>query len=257
MAGGRPRALDDGKQREVCALVSAGCSLIAAARYVDCAPNTIRREMVRDAAFGQRFREARLAAQLNPLRAMRKAAANHWRAAAWMLERTDPDQFARRPPPAFRPKQAQALVDDVLAILGAEIENPFLLGRVSRQIRHLMQYSIDGVVHVERTNRKYREILRQLDGIDGQYEQHFDTQFTVPPRSRSKPPPAAAKRESTNGQPQEPAEGDRPASAADLAAILRVFRDGPPAANGQHLPAEATSPQPDHHPPPIPESPSP
>ena len=38
MAGGRPRTLDEGKQREVCALLSAGCSLAAAASYVDCAP---------------------------------------------------------------------------------------------------------------------------------------------------------------------------------------------------------------------------
>ncbi len=254
MAGGRPRVLDEGKQREVCALVSSGCSVTAAARYVDCAPNTIRRAADRDEAFGQRLREARLAAQLSPLRAMRKAAATHWRAAAWLLERTDPDQFARRPPPAFRPKQAQALAHDVLAILSAEIEDPLLLQRVRRQIYHLMRYSIDGVVGVERNNRQLRAILRQLDEMDGQYEQHFDTQFAVPSRSRSKPPPGAAKRESTGGQPPESAAGDRPASAADLAVILRTFRDGPPAANGKHPPAEVASPQPDLDRLPIPQS---
>ena len=105
--------------------MSAGCSLQAAAHYVACAPNTIRREADRNPDFGRRFREARLQAQLSPLQAMRKAAASHWRAAAWMLERGDPDHFARRPSPAFRAKQAQALRNDILAILSAEIDNPY------------------------------------------------------------------------------------------------------------------------------------
>lgn len=175
MAGGRPRVLDEMKQREVCALVSAGCSLQAAADYVECAPNTIRREIERDAEFGGRFRAARLAAQLNPLRMMRQAAANHWRAAAWLLERTDPDQFARQPSPAFRAKQARALEHDVLAILSAEIENPLLLGRLRKQIRLLIHYSIDGVVHVERTNRQLRAIFREIDALDRDTERHFDS----------------------------------------------------------------------------------
>ncbi len=99
MPRGRERILDEGKLREVCALLSAGCSLQAAAHYVQCAPNTIRREAARNPDFGRRFREARLQAQLSPLQAMRTAAASHWRAAAWMLERGDPDHFARRPSP--------------------------------------------------------------------------------------------------------------------------------------------------------------
>jgi len=174
MAGGRPRVLDDGRQREVCALVSAGCSLQAAADYVHCAPDTIRREIERDAAFGVRFREARLAAQLSPLRIMRKAAANHWRAAAWMLERTDPDQFARRPSPAFRPKQARALMRDVLAILNAEIDNPQVAVRVRKQVRQLIEYSIDGVVNVERTNRHLRAVLRTIDQLQKESEKCVD-----------------------------------------------------------------------------------
>jgi IS30 family transposase len=62
--------LDEAKQREVCALISAGCSIQAAASYVGCAPNTIRREIDRNSKFGQRYREARLQAQLSPLQAL-------------------------------------------------------------------------------------------------------------------------------------------------------------------------------------------
>lgn len=166
MAGGRPRVLDEGKQREVCALVSAGCSLETAAEFVNCAPNTIRREIERDASFGARYREAKLGAQLSPLRMMRQAAASHWRAAAWLLERTGPDQFARQPPPAFRAKQARTLVDGVLAILGAEIDNPPLLNRLRKQIRQLAQCSIHGVVDVERTHSQLHANRAEIDKLE-------------------------------------------------------------------------------------------
>ena len=36
---GRPRALDEVKRREVCALISAGCGVEGAARFVGCAAN--------------------------------------------------------------------------------------------------------------------------------------------------------------------------------------------------------------------------
>jgi hypothetical protein len=157
--------LDEGKQREVCALISSGCSLLAAAQYVGCAPNTIRREANRDPEFGCRLREARLQAQLSPLQAMRKAANSHWRAAAWMLERADPEHFDRRPSPAFRPRQARALKHDILAVLGAEIEDPDLLVRIRKQIRQLIDYSIEGVVGVQRTQRELRTILREIDKL--------------------------------------------------------------------------------------------
>jgi hypothetical protein len=171
MPRGRNRILDEAKQREVCALLSAGCSLEAAASYVECAPNTIRREALRNPDFGRRLREARLQAQLSPLQAMRKAASSHWRAAAWMLERADPAHFDRRPSPAFRPKQARALKQDILAVLSAEIDNPDLLVRVRKQVRQLIDYSIEGVVGVQRTHRELRTILRQIDKLQSGADQ--------------------------------------------------------------------------------------
>jgi hypothetical protein len=172
MPAGRIRSLDESKQREVCALLSAGCSLEAAASYVECAPNTIRREALRNPDFGRRLREVRIQAQLTPLQAMRKAASNHWRAAAWMLERADPEHFSQRPQTGFRPKQAQTLRQDILAILSTEIEDPGLLRRVHGQIQHLMEYSIDGVVRVKRTDRQLRAVMREIDKLELDAEYH-------------------------------------------------------------------------------------
>jgi hypothetical protein len=137
--GGRPRALDDVKQREVCALVAAGCSLAGAARYVDCTPKTIRREAKRDANFGDHLRKSQLAAQLEPLRALRGKATTHWRAAAWLLERVDPQQFARYDAKLLTPEEVGDLLTNVRETLERVLEKPadqFIAGCIVDAARH-------------------------------------------------------------------------------------------------------------------------
>ncbi|TWT72673.1 hypothetical protein Pla123a_39690 [Posidoniimonas polymericola] len=93
---GRPRVLDEGKQREVCALLTAGMTVGEAADYVGCCVKTIRREQARDDDFDERVRRARMAARLGPLQAVRQAAATHWRAAAWLVDRQDRQEERER-----------------------------------------------------------------------------------------------------------------------------------------------------------------
>ncbi len=92
----RTRVLDDENKREVVALVTAGMSMEKVARYVGCARKTIYRARQVDKEFDFRLRRARMAADLNPLEAMRRAAGTHWRAAAWMLEREERLEADRR-----------------------------------------------------------------------------------------------------------------------------------------------------------------
>jgi len=190
---GRPRVLDETKQREICALVSAGCGVREAARYVGCSRSTIHREAQRNPAFRERLDRAAVYAELSPLRAMQQAVNTHWRAAAWMLERGDPEHFARRPAPAFRPKQAQALRDDIAAILNVEIDNPILLRRVKKQIQHLIGYSIDGVVSVERTDRQLRAVLREIDELEREADERDQVAYDVAFQQPLKGPPASAR----------------------------------------------------------------
>lgn len=115
---GRPRALDDSKCREICAIVSAGGDLCAAARYVGCDVVTIRRETMRNHGFFAELRRAELESQLTPMKTVQKAAATHWRAAAWYLERTQPNRFLRQAPGRFTLEQLQeALEKTVCPIL--------------------------------------------------------------------------------------------------------------------------------------------
>jgi hypothetical protein len=98
MSLGRPRALDDAKRREVCTLLTAGLELQEAARYVGCTDRTLRNEIRRSAAFRSEVQAALLSARLAPEKLLRQAAGRNWRAAAWLLERTNPNVYSRRPP---------------------------------------------------------------------------------------------------------------------------------------------------------------
>ena len=107
----RPRALDESKIREVCALVSAGCTIDVAAHYVGCTSVTIRREAQRNPTFKQQLRSAQINSRVLPLQALRQAAHTHWRAAAWFLERVHPNEFGRRVPDSI----SEADLNDWLA----------------------------------------------------------------------------------------------------------------------------------------------
>jgi len=92
---GRPTTLDAGKQREICLLLSAGCSREEAARYIGCGRATIFRAARRDPAFAHALEQAEVNRQYSQLQNVRRAAGQSWRAAAWLLERFDPNRFDR------------------------------------------------------------------------------------------------------------------------------------------------------------------
>jgi hypothetical protein len=131
---GRPRALDDIKLREISALISAGCGLEGAARYVGCAASTIRREARRNPDFNEQLRRAHLAAELGPLNAMRNAANKHWRAAAWLLERTNAQRFAKQNVRHIKPEHLQAFTDVIADLLLHEIPDRNARRRILRRL---------------------------------------------------------------------------------------------------------------------------
>jgi hypothetical protein len=105
--------LDEVKQREVCALISAGCSVAHAARYVGCSARTIRRHAERDESFAQRLRRSETGIRLTALETIRKASATHWRAAAWLIRHAgalpnESEEFATQ-----RTNQIEDMLDDI------------------------------------------------------------------------------------------------------------------------------------------------
>lgn len=118
---GRPHALDEVKQAEVCALVSTGVSLRSAARYVGCDRKTIHREQLRNEQFASNLRKAEIRAEYSPLEAMHDAAHRHWRAAAWLLERTRPQQYARNSTGVVKLAVVRELIEQIQQHLAAEL----------------------------------------------------------------------------------------------------------------------------------------
>ncbi|MGD0384451.1 MAG: hypothetical protein ABSA77_13100, partial [Thermoguttaceae bacterium] len=92
---GRPPVLDEIKQREIVAIISMGCSRRTAARYVGCDPKTIQNTAERDEIFAEKLERAQSQAVVTHVKYIYSAAkkAQYWRAAAWALERLNPEEY--------------------------------------------------------------------------------------------------------------------------------------------------------------------
>ena len=93
---GRPRKLDDIKKSEVVAVLTAGFTRQMAADYVGCSVPTLLNTAARDYRFANQIRQAEMHHQLAQLQTIERAGRDKWQAAAWLLERRNPDSFARR-----------------------------------------------------------------------------------------------------------------------------------------------------------------
>lgn len=111
---GQQPVLDDRKRQRIFGMIAMGCSRREAARSVGVHVSTIGRTMARDEKFASDIDEAELLARNRPLRAMYDAVDKHWRAAAWMLERSRPDEFARRKPNTYSQRDVREMVDRLL-----------------------------------------------------------------------------------------------------------------------------------------------
>jgi hypothetical protein len=109
----RRRIMGPDKKVKFCQLVRESHSLEEAAEWIDVSIRTVQRERKRDEDFDHEVRLA-LQATPDPLRLMENAARVHWRAAAWLLERTRPEQFARQPANTARDYQVEAALAMVL-----------------------------------------------------------------------------------------------------------------------------------------------
>jgi hypothetical protein len=218
---GRPRALDEIKRREVCALVSAGCSLRRAARYVGCAHTTITREARDNPEFGDRLRDAEIQAQLHPLRALRKAAATHWRAAAWWLERRESD-FARRPPDSISTARVRALLQNLLDVVSAERLAPSIRARLRWHILAAMNNTAQKTPTNRRSRRELREAIeyfankeRNQNPFSDINDLEIETRMSLglePPRSATASQSAAVGRAAPQNSHQPAPGGAQPAA---------------------------------------------
>jgi hypothetical protein len=114
--------LDSQKKLTILALIKGGCSRRGAARFVGCAPCTIARAAMRDPDFRAAMAEAQEAANIKLIRLIQSAAKNprYWRASAWLLERSNPDEFTVYPG-FFTKAQVEQVFAEIYELLSQDI----------------------------------------------------------------------------------------------------------------------------------------
>jgi hypothetical protein len=120
---GRPPVLDVMKQREILAIISMGCSRRTAAHYVGCSPTTIQNTAERDEQFADKLDRAQSQAVVTHVKNINSAAkkAQYWRAAAWALERLNPEEYAAPHPDAITVEQMSRLLEYLSQIIVEEV----------------------------------------------------------------------------------------------------------------------------------------
>lgn len=139
---GRRPVLDEFKKREILAILAVGCSRRVAAAYVGCSPSTIANTAGRDPQFAEALRHADHQTEIGYLQAIQKAAKKeqYWRAAAWALERKNPQDFAARPADALTSEQVKRLTDECTQIIVEEVPVAEYRKRVLSRIAQLLRW---------------------------------------------------------------------------------------------------------------------
>jgi len=139
--------LDEGKQREIAAIISLGCSHTAAARYVGCAVSTILRTAQRDPVFAERLGRAKCNAEMGLVKNIRDAAnkEQYWRAAAWALERFFPDDYAQRHPSAITAEQLAQVLTQFAEMMVDEVPVARYRKKIAKRLEILLRSLGQGV----------------------------------------------------------------------------------------------------------------
>lgn len=122
---GRPRVIDDGVRELLVGLVGMGCSRKQAARHVGVGASTLFAALKADEGFAAKVRRAEMQQDITPLRRILEHSQKSWRAAAWILERQNPNRYARRPPRMVSNTDCMTFLKSVLNYLlsGASSED--------------------------------------------------------------------------------------------------------------------------------------
>lgn len=128
--------LDEADVHELLALLSAGCSRRVAAAYVGCSPAAIQSEARGNPQFAEALAHAENQSEILFLQNIRRAASQerYWRAAAWALERRNPQDFGPRPPNTMRAEEVTELMREVATIVFEEVHAARYRKRVLKRV---------------------------------------------------------------------------------------------------------------------------
>ena len=133
---GRPPVLDEIKKLEIVAILSVGCSRRTAASYVGCAVSTIQNTADRDPKFAEKLRHAEYQSEIAYLKNIQKAARKeqYWRAAAWALERRNPQEYGPRSPDVITVDQIRLILAEFAEIVVDEVPVPMYRKKILKRL---------------------------------------------------------------------------------------------------------------------------
>lgn len=131
--------LDETKKREILAIIAVGCTRYTAARYVGCRPADIARTIGRDKIFAREVAKSEEAAEVYYLNQIKAAAKKeqYWRAAAWVLERRNPNRYAARGAYTITYDQLARLITQIAEIVGGEIRDADVREKILKRLNVL------------------------------------------------------------------------------------------------------------------------
>jgi hypothetical protein len=143
-------------------MISVGCTIQAAARYVGCSRNTIRREAARNPQFGELLRCAEAQARIRPVRTLQEAAGHDWRAAAWLLERSQPEEYARTAANVVRLETVHDLMARCLELINQEFADSPESQIACRRLTQAIETTCGELTAAALTNRDPKRLRKVI-----------------------------------------------------------------------------------------------
>lgn len=129
--------LDDAKKREIVAILSVGGTRLTAADYVGCTVPTVVRTAERDPEFADALRQAECRHEIVNLQNIQDAGKKSWRASSWLLERSFPERYAKRPPRTMTVEELGYVVTQFARIVAMEVSSLADRDKVLRKLDSL------------------------------------------------------------------------------------------------------------------------
>jgi len=117
---------DAQQRRQVLAVMGQGCEVHVAADCAGVTEEDVYETIYHDRHFMLRFRKARHRAEVSMLNYIHEAAKDpkNWRAAAWLLERINPDRFGLRRANTVTNKQFQQVLNNLVGNIVDAVDDP-------------------------------------------------------------------------------------------------------------------------------------
>jgi hypothetical protein len=131
------KLLDETTRREILAIISVGCSVTTAAKYVGCSPVSIILLKQRCPEFQEAMLQAEARHEISLVRRIHQAADGQggWRAAAWLLARAYPERYAARAAETVTPKQVADSMEFFAGVIADEVKDADVRRRLRNALR--------------------------------------------------------------------------------------------------------------------------